>query len=407
MTSDLDLSKKTKTKNVVQKKNFFLKEKIKLNSSSKIKNKTFIKKSSINSIKNDKNIVFANNNIIIKDITKNYNNINSYLHKSLFNEKIKKSKMNKPKTGDISSDLINFEYNRINKKVKESNIMNNTISGFKLNNSNYISKKNKKKFKSSLDSSDIEPIEKMKVTNNFIKNRKNNYRYGDSYEFNFTFNNYNSNYTENNFNESEIKSSNKKIEKSTLENSINKEIINDFTSVKNTILKDIKDIINNKKNEKDIKNENLKQNKKTEKIGVIRKNKKKNKDKSIYAVKIQKIFRGYIFRKKNKLINKKNSKEQINSNNRVYIKKKILNKKNRLNIAINDNLSYFRKEYYFTETNLSKSKIKENDINNITHGNKIEEIIIDKNKLFSVLGPSSKRKDFHEIKINTGNKFGI
>ena len=44
--------------------------------------------------------------------------------------------------------------------------------------------------------------------------------------------------------------------------------------------------------------------------------------------------------------------------------------------------------------NLTQPKLTENinDINNnITQTNKIEEIIIDKNKLFKVLGPSKKK----------------
>jgi len=43
--------------------------------------------------------------------------------------------------------------------------------------------------------------------------------------------------------------------------------------------------------------------------------------------------------------------------------------------------------------------------NNITQTNKIEEIIIDKNKLFKVLGPSKKKKEQNEPIINSGYKF--
>ena len=407
MTIKNESSEKTKSKIIFRNKNFISQEKVKLKSSSK--NKSKIIKSSTNSTRNDKNIVYTNKNIIIKDITKNYNNINSNLHKA-YNDKIKKLKINKLNTGDISLDLIKLEYNRLNKKAKETNIMNKTFSNFKLNNSisNYNSKKNRKIFKPSLDNIQIKSIEKKKITNDIIKNKnkKNKIGCGDSYEFNFTFNNYNNNYTQNNFNGNGLKSSEKKRKKITIENS-NNEIINDFTSVKNNIIKDIKDIINNNKNKKDNEKENSKQNSKVGKIGVIRKNKKINRDKNIYAIKIQKIFRGYIFRKNNKLINKKNSKEKLNNNNRVYIKKKILNKKSGLNIAINYNLSNHQKDYYFTETNLPQTKTTDNNISNIIHGNKIEEIIIDNKKLFNVLGPSGKRKDYPGIKINSGYNFGI
>ena len=47
--------------------------------------------------------------------------------------------------------------------------------------------------------------------------------------------------------------------------------------------------------------------------------------------------------------------------------------------------------------NLTQPKLTENNtyglINNITQTNKLEEIIIDKNKLFKVLGPSKKKKE--------------
>ena len=47
--------------------------------------------------------------------------------------------------------------------------------------------------------------------------------------------------------------------------------------------------------------------------------------------------------------------------------------------------------------NLTQPKLAENNIfeinNNITQTNKIEEIIIDKNKLFKVLGLSKKKKE--------------
>ena len=173
--------------------------------------------------------------------------------------------------------------------------------------------------------------------------------------------------------------------------------------MRNNILKDIKDIFIKDKNTKEKSQDN-----KIGKIGVIRKNKKKNND--IYAIKIQKIFRGYILRKKYKFLHKKNKNEKINSNFGIYVRKKILNKKYGLNLNINDNIvPNYQKEYNLTEINLTQPKLTENNIyglnNNITQTNKIEEIIIDKNKLFKVLGPSKKKKEQNETIINSGYKF--
>lgn len=158
--------------------------------------------------------------------------------------------------------------------------------------------------------------------------------------------------------------------------------------MRNNILKDIKEIIKNKNNKTFLQKEKPKQNSKESKIGVIRKKNKTIKANDIYAVKIQKIFRGYIFRKKNKLFIQINIKEKINSKSKVYIRKKILKKKSGLNLNINYNLSTYQNDYHLTEANLSKTKNAENKINSITQENKIEEIIIDRNKLFHVLGPS-------------------
>ena len=148
----------------------------------------------------------------------------------------------------------------------------------------------------------------------------------------------------------------------------------------------------------------MKHNTITGKIGVIRKNKKKNND--IYAIKIQKIFRGYIFRKNNLYIKK--LKGNTNPNSGIYVKKKILTKKTGLRLNINNNLvSNNQREYNFTETNLTNSKMDGNNINNIIHQNKIEEIIIDKSKLYNVLGPSIKRKESSDMKMNNSYKFGF
>jgi hypothetical protein len=158
--------------------------------------------------------------------------------------------------------------------------------------------------------------------------------------------------------------------------------------VRNNILKDIKEIIKNKNNKTFLQKEKPKQNSKESKIGVIRKNNKTIKANDIYAVKIQKIFRGYIFRKKYKSYIPTNPKEKINSNSKVYIRKKVIKKKSGLNLNINHNLSNYQNDYHFTEANLFNTKKSENTIKNVKEGNKIEEIIIDKNKLFNVLGPS-------------------
>ena len=388
------------------------KEKIKINinTSRKSKNITHSKKLS----KNDKNVVFESKKIIINDITKKYN-FTPVISK-VFKDKIKRIKLEKSNNKNISLEEMNDKYSRLNTEVynPRPNIMNNTISDFKLNITKNTLKKNPKINMAFFNEKDVKPIEKKKVTKNIIKNKnkKNSYGFGDSYEFNFTFNNFNNNYTQNNIHNTEMKNSSKKKNRINLENLANKTIINDLASMRNNILKDIKDIIIKNKNKKESSKINLKQdNNKTGKIGVIRKNKKKNKD--IYAIKIQKIFRGYIFRRKNnKYIHRKNSKEKLNSNFGVYIRKKILKKKLGMNLNINDNFfPNYRKEYNFTETNLTQPQLIENkeyDINNNTkQENKIEEIIIDKNKLINVLGPSKKRNELNQPVINSGYNFGL
>ena len=387
------------------------KEKIKINinTSRKSKNITHSKKLS----KNDKNVVFESKKIIINDITKNYN-FTPVISK-VFKDKIKRIKLEKSNNKNISLEEMNDKYSRLNTEVynPRPNIMNNTISDFKLNITKNTLKKNPKINMAFFDEKDVKPIEKKKVTKNIIKNKnkKNSYGFGDSYEFNFTFNNFNNNYTQNNIHNTEMKNSSKKKNRINLENLANKTMINDLASMRNNILKDIKDIIIKNKNKKESSKIYLKQdNNKTGKIGVIRKNKKKNKD--IYAIKIQKIFRGYIFRRKNnKYIHRKNSKEKLNSNFGVYIRKKI-KKKLGMNLNINDNFfPNYRKEYNFTETNLTQPQLIENkeyDINNNTkQENKIEEIIIDKNKLINVLGPSKKRNELNQPVINSGYNFGL
>ena len=372
--------------------------KINLNSNRKSKNITFSKK--LNN--NNKNTISERKKIIINDINKNYTNTPEI--RKIFQEKIKLNKLNNKNS---SIDETNNKYLRLNTESNNTrfNLMNNTISEFKLNITKNTLKKNQKIIKPYLNEKDLKPIEKKKVTTSIIKNKnkKNKFGFGDSYEFNFTFNNYNNNFTQDNINNTELKNINKKKNKIFIENLANKTIINDLTAMRNNILKDIKDIFIKDKNTKEKSQDN-----KIGKIGVIRKNKKKNND--IYAIKILKIFRGYIFRKKYKFLHKKNKNEKINSNFGVYVRKKILNKKYGLNLNINDNIvPNYQKEYNLTEINLTQPKLTENNIyglnNNITQTNKIEEIIIDKNKLFKVLGPSKKKKEQNEPIINSGYKF--
>ena len=372
--------------------------KINLNSNRKSKNITFSKK--LNN--NNKNTISERKKIIINDINKNYTNTPEI--RKIFQEKIKLNKLNNKNS---SIDETNNKYLRLNTESNNTrfNLMNNTISEFKLNITKNTLKKNQKIIKPYLNEKDLKPIEKKKVTTSIIKNKnkKNKFGFGDSYEFNFTFNNYNNNFTQDNINNTELKNINKKKNKIFIENLANKTIINDLTAMRNNILKDIKDNFIKDKNTKEKSQDN-----KIGKIGVIRKNKKKNND--IYAIKIQKIFRGYIFRKKYKFLHKKNKNEKINSNFGIYVRKKILNKKYGLNLNINDNIvPNYQKEYNLTEINLTQPKLTENNIyglnNNITQTNKIEEIIIDKNKLFKVLGPSKKKKEQNEPIINSGYKF--
>ena len=372
--------------------------KINLNSNRKSKNITFSKK--LNN--NNKNTISERKKIIINDINKNYTNTPEI--RKIFQEKIKLNKLNNKNS---SIDETNNKYLRLNTESNNTrfNLMNNTISEFKLNITKNTLKKNQKIIKPYLNEKDLKPIEKKKVTTSIIKNKnkKNKFGFGDSYEFNFTFNNYNNNFTQDNINNTELKNINKKKNKIFIENLANKTIINDLTAMRNNILKDIKDIFIKDKNTKEKSQDN-----KIGKIGVIRKNKKKNND--IYAIKIQKIFRGYILRKKYKFLHKKNKNEKINSNFGIYVRKKILNKKYGLNLNINDNIvPNYQKEYNLTEINLTQPKLTENNIyglnNNITQTNKIEEIIIDKNKLFKVLGPSKKKKEQNEPIINSGYKF--
>ena len=347
-------------------------------------------KNSFNLEKAKNKIFFENKNKIINDNKKKNKNCADLDEE--FNDKIGKIKINKLNISEIHSYISKYSNNKTNNEDNEEsfiNKMNNTERDFRLNSSNYMSKKQKKIIKSSLKNKVIKTIDNThKKTKRKIKNKNiKNCDTGNSYEFNFTFNNFHNNITQNNYNDNESKSIKKNKNNIIFEKLANKTIFNGFSSVNNNIINHLNDFISkNKTLEKD------KIGNKIKKIGVIRKNKNKNKDKTKYIIKIQKIFRGYIFRKKYK--NEKNTLEKMHSNIGIYIRKKILNKKlkHNINLNITDNLTMnYRNKWYETENNLNKTKIKEN---NICRVNKIEEIIIDKNKLLSVLGPSIKRKNF-------------
>ena len=347
-------------------------------------------KNNFNLEKAKNKIFFENKNKIINDNKKKNKNCADLDEE--FNDKIGKIKINKLNISEIHSYISKYSNNKTNNEDNEEsfiNKMNNTERDFRLNSSNYMSKKQKKIIKSSLKNKVIKTIDNThKKTKRKIKNKNiKNCDTGNSYEFNFTFNNFHNNITQNNYNDNESKSIKKNKNNIIFEKLANKTIFNGFSSVNNNIINHLNDFISkNKTIEKD------KIGNKIKKIGVIRKNKNKNKDKTKYIIKIQKIFRGYIFRKKYK--NEKNTLEKMHSNIGIYIRKKILNKKlkHNINLNITDNLTMnYRNKWYETENNLNKTKIKEN---NICRVNKIEEIIIDKNKLLSVLGPSIKRKNF-------------
>ena len=347
-------------------------------------------KNNFNLEKAKNKIFFENKNKIINDNKKKNKNCADLDEE--FNDKIGKIKINKLNISEIHSYIVKYSNNKTNNEDNEEsfiNKMNNTERDFRLNSSNYMSKKQKKIIKSSLKNKVIKTIDNThKKTQRKIKNKNiKNCDTGNSYEFNFTFNNFHNNITQNNYNDNESKSIKKNKNNIIFEKLANKTIFNGFSSVNNNIINHLNDFISKNKT---IENEKI--GNKIKKIGVIRKNKNKNKDKTKYIIKIQKIFRGYIFRKKYK--NEKNTLEKMHSNIGIYIRKKILNKKlkHNINLNITDNLTMnYRNKWYETENNLNKTKIKEN---NICRVNKIEEIIIDKNKLLSVLGPSIKRKNF-------------
>ena len=90
----------------------------------------------------------------------------------------------------------------------KSDIKNNNTSG-----KNILKRReNTNILKSSLNQKIIDCMEKKKIAKNILNQNKNaKYNLGDSYEFNFTFNNFNSNFTYNNLTEKDtiLKNDNK------------------------------------------------------------------------------------------------------------------------------------------------------------------------------------------------------
>jgi hypothetical protein len=276
---------------------------------------------------------------------------------------------------------------KFNFEMKNDRLNSRELSKSK-NNKTLKKESNEKLLKNSFNDKILEHIEKKKIAKNIIiQNRIKNINYGDSYEFNFTFNNFNSNYTYNNLNNS-VKDSGKSSKKITIKTIPSENIINEFklvnpSSVKNNILGGIHKLFKNNKEIKD----NIKKERSEKQFRFIR-----QKDKDIYAIKIQKVLRGYLFRK-NYRSNLSNNKTI--SNFGIYIKKKIFaNNRNGQRLSSNNtskNLNY----------NSNIAKIRENYRSNNNSENKIEEIIINKNKMLKVLYPTKKRSD---VKDNVVNK---
>ena len=354
---------------------------------------------SLNKNRNMNKIIFLNENVIINDITKNYDtNTNKTQH-----EKKKITIINKL-SNHINS--INDSKNKYKSINTESNIHNNNIHTTRgkqklnlenkrdirnitnANRANLRHRQSKPLLKSSFNEKEVQCFEKKKKVDNL--NKKEKLSFGDSYEFNFTFNNYNNNFTYNNANEI-LKEDKKKANKIVIENLSKENIINRFKSIKpssvrNNILGELKNILS-KNNDKRISNPKF-----------IEKNQKLNennlKDKIIYAIKIQKVFRGYNFRKNNKL-NDKNKRNTTNSH--VYIRKKALSGRRWLNSNISKTENNIISKTHIKER--SQNIFKDTRIENESE-NKIQEIIIDKNKILKVLNPSSQRNKIKEIQIN-------
>ena len=187
--------------------------------------------------------------------------------------------------------------------------LNNDI---KNNGSNLRQKQTKKILKPSINNNILESMKKSKN----IKNKNRKIGFGDSYEFNFTFNNYNSNFTYNTLTEAEkLLKDNNKADKIIIDNLSNRTFINKFkvinpSTIRNDVLGRIKKILN-KNNDKKLMTQDNQEN--------LRKTKD---NQNYFAIKIQKIFRGYLYRKKNRLNynNKKDNKIAYNIGIYIHIR---------------------------------------------------------------------------------------
>ena len=373
---------------------------------------------SLNKNRNKYKIIFENKNIVINDITKKYevNNAKPLPEKKKVNiiNKIKNDNITKYKNESTETELnkVNININNNNTKKPDKlniEIKNGKKNNYKENSRNILKhKQSKKLLKSSFNQKIIDCMEKKKLAKNILTQNKNkNFNVGDSYEFNFTFNNYNSNFTYNNLTEKEIllKNNNKSPNKIVIENYSNEKIINKFkllnpSIVKNNILGGIKNMLNRSKN--DEKKITVSKN-----IGKTENLRKKNKkDKNYYATKIQKIFRGYAYRKKNQLNSENKNNNNIKCNFGIYIRKKILNNRNGVNQNINININInntdnklFRRSFLKERSKLKFDSKKIENKSEIDSENKIEEIIIDKRRIYNALNPLTN-KNIKEIKIN-------
>lgn len=277
---------------------------------------------------------------------------------------------------------------KFNLEMKNDRLNSRELSKSK-NNKTSKKESNEKLLKNSFNDKILEHIEKKKLAKNIIiQNRIKNINYGDSYEFNFTFNNFNSNYTYNNLNNS-VKDSGKSSKKITIKTIPSEKIIHEFklvnpSSVKNNILGGIHKLF---KNDKEIK-DNIKKERSEKQFHFKRQN-----DKDYYVTKIQKVFRGYLLRRSYRF-NLSNNKTI--SNFGIYIKKKVfVNNRNRHRLSSNN-----------TSKNINyNSNIRGSYLSNNNSENKIEEIIINKNKMLKVLYPTKKKIDFKDNAINKNKTY--
>ena len=162
---------------------------------------------------NKPNIIFENKNIVINDITKPYDtNHNKTIH-----EKKKLSIIHKISNDINSINNTKYKFEVINTETKTKNISKNSINT-SLKDKNNLNSENKSEIKNTNNKTSTSfkfipnkqkqnsPIKRKILENmdkkrnnkkNIIQNKMKKFSFGDSYEFNFTFNNYNSNYTYN------------------------------------------------------------------------------------------------------------------------------------------------------------------------------------------------------------------